>query len=348
MSRLTQSSLEKLQIHHSNSQNKHADVDAEHLPRLKITSLAPSDLTKTLQTSAESHTSLFLDPIYESLSKSWMLPLGPEVKGRTRVQLDKSIRRVATQFYHSTYGLQPASASKSYVGETEAVRTHDENLVLPIRGKGAVGRFGVSRTSLPSYNALITHSSATTPTSSASPQNLEGSQNSKMKEVKGDASHHESISLQSLKTVTPSVQFDSSSSPLKRLASQWSPQEDQNQSSHEVGMRLKNARVEDLSQENSSKRRKHSHNVSLPGPSQSSLLSQPSQFSQPSLSQTTMSTQSTQPTRLTESSEILPSSQLAAPSQETQQSPSQATERRKKPKKEKKKKKKKQAVPGFQ
>ena len=81
--------------------------------------------------------------VYQRLIESWISPLSPEVPNRVRVQMEKTIRHIATQLFLAKYIMRPSpyALPEEHTEITEdSLPDFSKRLNLPVRAKQATSR----------------------------------------------------------------------------------------------------------------------------------------------------------------------------------------------------------------
>ena len=116
---------------------------------LRIWSLLTIQMANVTYDHKEQDDEVSLMPLYETVLNSWIKPLGPHVPGRTRVALEKRLRKISLQLYLSCQGLQYGLHVFEQDEPMILANVKDNEFVLPLRRRASVtslSRKGKERT----------------------------------------------------------------------------------------------------------------------------------------------------------------------------------------------------------
>ncbi|MCJ1399029.1 hypothetical protein MMC11_002231 [Xylographa trunciseda] len=120
-----------------------ADLVGEMEPdhHLSVRSLLPITMANAFYDHKDYDDETSLMPIYETVLNTWIKPLRSYVPGRTRVDLEKRLRKISIQLYLSCQGLQYGLHVYEHENPTTLTNVEDTEFALPLRRKPSATTF---------------------------------------------------------------------------------------------------------------------------------------------------------------------------------------------------------------
>ncbi|MCJ1390445.1 hypothetical protein MMC18_003304 [Xylographa bjoerkii] len=104
---------------------------------LRTWSLLTMTMANTISAHRDYNDEISLLPLYESVLDSWIKPLRSHVPGRTRVDLERRLRKISMQLYLSCQGVHYGLHIYEQENPTILTDIEDDEFVLPLRRKAS-------------------------------------------------------------------------------------------------------------------------------------------------------------------------------------------------------------------
>ena len=112
------------------------EMESDHY--LRLWSLLTMAMANAIYSHRDYDDQISLMPLYETVLNIWIKPLGSDVPGRTRVALEKRLRKISVQLYMSWHGLQYGLHVYGQDNPVTLTNVEDDEFVLPLRRKASV------------------------------------------------------------------------------------------------------------------------------------------------------------------------------------------------------------------